>query len=40
MTGTRVYTELTDDDKKKMTEVVDALGEPVSQVAGVVDVLR
>ena len=30
------YTELTPEDIKKMTEAVDALGEPVSQVAGVV----
>ena len=36
MTGSRVYTELTEDDIKKMTDAVDALGEPVSQVAGVV----
>jgi iron uptake system component EfeO len=34
--GFVLYTELTPDDVKKMTEAVDALGEPVSQVAGVV----
>jgi iron uptake system component EfeO len=34
--GFKLYTELTDDDKKKMTEAVDALAEPISQVAGVV----
>jgi iron uptake system component EfeO len=34
--GYKLYTELTQDDVKKMTEAVDALGEPVSQVAGVV----
>ncbi|MFC4945685.1 iron uptake system protein EfeO [Pseudonocardia sp. GCM10023141] len=34
--GFKLYTDLTDADKKKMTEVVDALAEPVSQVAGVV----
>jgi iron uptake system component EfeO len=34
--GYKLYTDLTDADKKKMTEVVDALAEPVSQVAGVV----
>jgi iron uptake system component EfeO len=34
--GHKLYTDLTDADKKKMTEVVDALAEPVSQVAGVV----
>jgi iron uptake system component EfeO len=34
--GFKLYTQLTDEDKKKMTEVVDALGEPVSKVAGVV----
>jgi iron uptake system component EfeO len=34
--GFRSYTELTQDDIKKMTDAVDALGEPVSQVAGVV----
>jgi iron uptake system component EfeO len=34
--GFRLYTELTDDDKKKMTDAVDALAEPISQVAGVV----
>jgi iron uptake system component EfeO len=34
--GFKLYTELTEEDKKKMTDAVDALGEPVSQVAGVV----
>ena len=34
--GFKSYTELTQDDIKKMTDAVDALGEPVSQVAGVV----
>ncbi|MGI5127239.1 iron uptake system protein EfeO [Pseudonocardia sp. CA-107938] len=34
--GFKPYTALTDDDKKKMTEAVDALAEPISQVAGVV----
>ncbi len=34
--GFRLYTELTPDDIRKMTAAVDALGEPVSQVAGVV----
>ena len=34
--GFKLYTELTDADKKKMADLVDALGEPVSQVAGVV----
>ena len=34
--GYKLYTDLTHDDKKKMAEVVDALAEPVSQVAGVV----
>ncbi len=34
--GFRSYTDLTPDDIKKMTDAVDALGEPVSQVAGVV----
>ena len=34
--GFALYTALTPDDIKKMTEAVDALGEPVSQVAGVV----
>jgi iron uptake system component EfeO len=31
-----LYTQLTPDDTRKMSEAVDALGEPVSQVAGVV----
>jgi iron uptake system component EfeO len=34
--GFKLYTDLTPDDTRKMTEAVDALGEPVSQVAGVV----
>src|SRR3954467_9322690 len=34
--GFRSYTELTQDDIKKMTDAGDALREPVSQVAGVV----
>jgi iron uptake system component EfeO len=34
--GFVLYTELTPDDVRAMTEAVDALGEPVSQVAGVV----
>lgn len=34
--GFVLYTALTPDDIKAMTEAVDALGEPVSQVAGVV----
>jgi iron uptake system component EfeO len=34
--GYRLYTELTEDDVRRMAESVDALGEPVSQVAGVV----
>ena len=34
--GFRSYTELTQDDLKKMTDAIDALSEPVSQVAGVV----
>jgi iron uptake system component EfeO len=34
--GYRLYTELTEDDIRRMAEAVDALGEPVSQVAGVV----
>jgi iron uptake system component EfeO len=34
--GYRLYTDLTEDDIRRMTEAVDALGEPVSQVAGVV----
>lgn len=33
--GFRLYTTLTPEDTKKMTEVIDALAEPVSQVAGV-----
>ncbi|MDT7578853.1 MAG: iron uptake system component EfeO, partial [Pseudonocardiales bacterium] len=34
--GFKSYTELTQNDIKKMTDAVDALSEPVSQVAGVV----
>jgi iron uptake system component EfeO len=34
--GFKLYTQLTPDDTKKMAAAVDALGEPVSQVAGVV----
>jgi iron uptake system component EfeO len=34
--GYKLYNELTPDDTKKMAEVVDALAEPVSQVAAVV----
>jgi iron uptake system component EfeO len=34
--GFKLYTELTPDDTRKMTEAIDALGEPVSQVAGTV----
>ncbi len=34
--GFRLYTELSPEDVKKMAEAVDALGEPVSQVAGAV----
>jgi iron uptake system component EfeO len=34
--GFVLYTQLTPDDTRKMAEAVDALGEPVSQVAGVV----
>jgi iron uptake system component EfeO len=34
--GYTLYTELTEDDTRRMAEAVDALGEPVSQVAGVV----
>jgi iron uptake system component EfeO len=34
--GYKLYTELTEEDTRKMTEAVDALGEPISQVAGVV----
>ncbi|TDV45453.1 iron uptake system protein EfeO [Actinophytocola oryzae] len=34
--GYKLYTELTQDDIKEMSEVVDALGEPISQVAEVV----
>jgi iron uptake system component EfeO len=34
--GFKLYTELAPEDVKKMTAVIDALGEPVSQVAGVV----
>jgi iron uptake system component EfeO len=31
-----LYTQLTEQDKQRMTQAVDALGEPVSQVAAVV----
>jgi iron uptake system component EfeO len=34
--GFVLYTRLTPDDTRKMAEAVDALGEPVSQVAGVI----
>ena len=34
--GFRLYTDLTPDDIRAMSDAVDALGEPVSQVAGVV----
>jgi iron uptake system component EfeO len=34
--GYKLYTELSQDDVRRMAEAVDALGEPVSQVAGVV----
>jgi iron uptake system component EfeO len=34
--GFVLYTQLSPDDTRKMAEAVDALGEPVSQVAGVV----
>jgi iron uptake system component EfeO len=34
--GYKLYTELTEDDIRRMAEAVDALGEPVSQVAAVV----
>jgi len=34
--GFKLYTELTQADIKEMAEVVDALGEPVSQVSEVV----
>jgi iron uptake system component EfeO len=34
--GFKLYTELKPEDTKKMAEVVDALGEPVSKVAGAV----
>jgi len=34
--GYKLYTELTEEDTRKMAEAVDALGEPISQVAGVV----
>jgi len=34
--GFKSYVDLTEDDIKKMTDAVDALGEPVSQVAAVV----
>jgi iron uptake system component EfeO len=34
--GYRLYTQLTEDDVRRMAEAVDALGEPVSQVAAAV----
>jgi iron uptake system component EfeO len=34
--GYKLYTELTEEDIRKLAESIDALGEPVSQVAGVV----
>ncbi|WP_018335325.1 iron uptake system protein EfeO [Actinomycetospora chiangmaiensis] len=34
--GFKLYTQLTPDDTKKLTEAVDAVAEPVSQVAGVI----
>ncbi|GAA4919912.1 iron uptake system component EfeO [Actinomycetospora succinea] len=34
--GYVLYTQLTEQDKQRMTQAVDALGEPVSQVAGLV----
>lgn len=34
--GYRLYPTLTEQDKQRMAQVIDALGEPVSQVAGVV----
>jgi iron uptake system component EfeO len=34
--GFKSYTDLTQDDVKKMTDAVDAVSEPVSQVAGVI----
>ena len=34
--GYRLYTALTPDDTRRMSQVVDALAEPVSQVAGIV----
>ena len=34
--GFKLYTQLTPDDTKKMTESVDAVSEPVSQVAGII----
>jgi iron uptake system component EfeO len=34
--GFKLYTDLTDADKKELAEAVDALGEPVSKVAEVV----
>jgi iron uptake system component EfeO len=34
--GYKLYTELTEEDTRKMSAAVDALGEPISQVAGVV----
>ena len=34
--GFKLYTQLTPEDTKKMTESVDAVSEPVSQVAGII----
>ena len=34
--GFKLYTELTPEDTKAMSKAIDALGEPVSKVAGVV----
>jgi iron uptake system component EfeO len=34
--GFKSYTELTRDDTKKMTDTIDALSEPISEVAGVI----
>ncbi|MFC5062187.1 iron uptake system protein EfeO [Actinomycetospora atypica] len=34
--GFKLYTQLTPDDTRKMTESVDAVSEPVSQVAGII----
>ena len=34
--GFKRYTELTQDDLKRMTDAIDALSEPISKVAGVI----